>query len=221
MPQSGRSLVERKPMMPRQFTIHSARSFPGGCSPARNIPKWRRSNFCKGSGLCRSTGTFLVTVASSEESCCTDSSTNGRMRKFLFSLFSDPLQKNSPRERMSRPMSAIHGSMKRVSYGHLRSLIPTLGNPAGYQDGAISPGDRLLNVRSAESIRPKAVFQLPEVVTSTPHCSLQYLEAPFGFGFFRSHFLNILNGRLQLLLDQIQMRFVRNGFVAHASSLPK
>jgi hypothetical protein len=29
------------------FSIRSARSFPGGCSPARNIPKWRRSSFAK------------------------------------------------------------------------------------------------------------------------------------------------------------------------------
>jgi hypothetical protein len=28
----------------------SARSFPGGCSPARNIPKWRRSNSLQESG---------------------------------------------------------------------------------------------------------------------------------------------------------------------------
>jgi hypothetical protein len=48
--QSGRSLVERKPMMSRRFTIRSPRSFPGGCSPARNIPKWRRSNFLQRSG---------------------------------------------------------------------------------------------------------------------------------------------------------------------------
>jgi hypothetical protein len=77
--------VERKPRMPRRFTIRSARSFPGGCSPARNIapvplprswtcrdgelatdPRAARNGgdqaFCKGPGVCRPTGTFLVTV---------------------------------------------------------------------------------------------------------------------------------------------------------------
>jgi len=32
------------------FYLHSARSFPGGCSPARNIPKWRQSNSLQRSG---------------------------------------------------------------------------------------------------------------------------------------------------------------------------
>jgi transposase len=65
----------------------------------------------------------------------------------------------------------------------------------------------------AESIRPKAVFQFPEVVTSSPHRGLEYLEARFGFGLFRSHLLDILKGCIQLPLDQIQMRFVRDSFV--------
>ena len=43
----------------------------------------------------------------------------------------------------------------------------------------------------AESIRPKAVFQFPEVVTSSPHRGLEYLEARFGFGLFRSHISSI------------------------------
>jgi hypothetical protein len=65
----------------------------------------------------------------------------------------------------------------------------------------------------AESIRPKAVFQFPEVVTSSPHRGLEYLEARFGFGLFRSHLLDILKGCIQLPLDQIQMRFVRDSFL--------
>jgi hypothetical protein len=32
-----------KPMMLRRFTIRSPRFSPDGCSPARSIPKWRRS----------------------------------------------------------------------------------------------------------------------------------------------------------------------------------
>jgi hypothetical protein len=65
----------------------------------------------------------------------------------------------------------------------------------------------------AESIRPKAVFQFPEVVTSSPHRGLEYLEARFGFGLFRSHLLDILKGCIQLPLYQIEMRFVRDSLV--------
>jgi hypothetical protein len=37
--------VSRKSLNPRPFTTRSPRSFPGGYWPARNIPKWRPSNF--------------------------------------------------------------------------------------------------------------------------------------------------------------------------------
>ncbi len=37
--------MPRKSLNPRPFTTRSRRSFPGGYSPARNIPKWRPSNF--------------------------------------------------------------------------------------------------------------------------------------------------------------------------------
>ena len=37
--------MSRKSLNPRPFTTRSPRSFPGGYWPARNIPKWRPSNF--------------------------------------------------------------------------------------------------------------------------------------------------------------------------------
>jgi hypothetical protein len=56
-------------MIPRWFTIRSARSFPGGCSPARDIRDGGDQAFCKGPGLCRPTGTFLVTVPLNNSLC--------------------------------------------------------------------------------------------------------------------------------------------------------